>query len=123
MNDDLSNLIQNFSNTVNSDSSGELKKLINSLSSSNDKSSSNKSKDSNSNDFNFDINTIMQIKKIMDSINSNKDDPRANLLRSLKPYLKDSRKNKIDQYIQLLKIGSLFNIMKENGDGNDSKSE
>ena len=43
------------------------------------------------------LNTILKIKKITDSINHDKkDDPRANLLRSLKPYLSDNKKDKID---------------------------
>ena len=46
----------------------------------------------------------------MDSMNSNKDDPRANLLMSLKPYLKDSRKQKVDQYVKLFGLGKAFEL-------------
>ena len=56
----------------------------------------------------LDIETIMKIKKIMDSMKETKNDPRANLLRSLKPYLKDSRKEKVEQYIQFLGIEKAF---------------
>ena len=56
----------------------------------------------------------------MSSLNNNQDDSRANLLRSLKPYLKDSRKNKVDQYIQLMKMGKIFEIM--NPLGGDNKN-
>ena len=45
----------------------------------------------------------MRMKNIMDKMNS-QDNPRSKLLLSLKPYLKNERKNKIDQYIQLSKI-------------------
>ena len=44
----------------------------------------------------------------MSSINSNKHDPRANLLMSLKPYLKESRKKKVDEYVKLFSIGKAF---------------
>ena len=44
----------------------------------------------------------------MDSINSNKDDTRTNLLLSLKSYLKESRQKKVDQYIKLFGIGKAF---------------
>lgn len=145
MNEDLSNLLQNFNNAMNSDSSGDLKNMLSNYinsqenSSSDDASSSlnddsinvenndnsvnsNGSDSSNvSSDFNIDINTILQAKKIFDGLNSGKDDPRANLLLSLKPYLKDSRKDKIDKYVQLLKMGSILNILKENGDDNGPK--
>ena len=61
--------------------------------------------ESNNNPFgNIDINTIMKFKSIMDKMNSSKDNPRSNLLRSLKPYLKPSRKEKLEQYIGLLNM-------------------
>ena len=44
----------------------------------------------------------------MDSFKETSNDPRANLLRSLKPYLKDSRKEKVDQYIQIFSMGKIF---------------
>lgn len=63
---------------------------------------------------NIDMNTIFKIKQIMEKMNQNKNDPRSNLLLSLKPYLKPSRKQKVDQYIQLFNMGSImenFNFM------------
>lgn len=63
---------------------------------------------------NIDMNTILKIKQIMEKMNKNKNDPRSNLLLSLKPYLKPSRKQKVDQYIQLFNMGSImedFNFM------------
>lgn len=63
---------------------------------------------------NIDMNTILKIKQIMEKMNKSKNDPRSNLLLSLKPYLKPSRKQKVDQYIQLFNMGSImedFNFM------------
>lgn len=63
---------------------------------------------------NIDMNTILKIKQVMEKMNQNKNDPRSNLLISLKPYLKPSRKQKVDQYIQLFSMGSImenFNFM------------
>lgn len=57
---------------------------------------------------NIDMNTILKIKQIMEKMNQNKNNPRSNLLLSLKPYLKESRKQKVDQYIQLLNMGSIM---------------
>ena len=57
---------------------------------------------------NIDMNTILKIKQVMEKMNQNKNDPRSNLLLSLKPYLKPSRKQKVDQYIQLLNMGSIM---------------
>lgn len=79
------------------------------------KDNSNYSDSDTSNPFgNIDMNTILKIKQVMEKMNTNKNNPRSNLLLSLKPYLKSSRKQKVDQYIQLLNMGSIienFNIM------------
>lgn len=64
---------------------------------------------------NIDMNTILKIKQVMEKMNQKQNnDPRSNLLLSLKPYLKPSRKQKVDQYIQLFNMGSMmenFNFM------------
>ena len=43
-----------------------------------------------------------------------KDDPRSNLLNSLRPYLSENRKSKIDQYIQLMNVSKVMEVFKEN---------
>lgn len=75
----------------------------------------NSSKDSNNNS-NIDINTILKIKNIMEKMNS-KNNPRSNLLLSLKPYLKESRRSKVDQYIQLLNMGNIMEAFGNTGGG------
>lgn len=60
---------------------------------------------------NIDIGTIMKIQKIMQSMNDSKMDDRTNLLLSLKPYVKESRKKKVDQYVQLMKMERVFESM------------
>lgn len=57
---------------------------------------------------NIDMNTILKMKQIMEQMKQKKNDPRSNLLLSLKPYLKPSRKQKVDQYIQLFNMGSII---------------
>lgn len=57
---------------------------------------------------NIDMNTILKLKQIMEKMNQSKDDPRSHLLLSLKPYLKPSRKQKVDQYIQLFNMSSMI---------------
>ena len=46
------------------------------------------------------MNTILKMKSIMESMN-NKNDPRANLLYSLKPNIRESKKDKVDQYVNM----------------------
>ena len=77
--------------------------------------SSTESESNNSSSPGIDINTLLKMKSIMDKIGSNKNDPRANLLLSLKPYLKESRKAKIEQYIQLFHMTKIMEAFSENG--------
>ena len=141
MNNDASEMLKNFSQMMNNkDFSDSFKNIMNNFkenseSSNNDTSNTNTSNNNTSNnnssntDFsdnarnssdNFDINTFFKMQQIMSSLNNNQDDSRANLLRSLKPYLKDSRKNKVDQYIQLFNMSKIFEVM--NPLGGDNKN-
>lgn len=130
MNEDISDMIKNLSNMLNSkDMPDDIKNIINNFSSNNknsnaeDISSANKhstntsSSESNSD---IDIGMILKMKKIMDSMKNNKDDPRANLLLSLKPYLKNSRQEKVDQYIKLFNMSKVFEVI--NPLGGDNKN-
>ena len=67
------------------------------------------------------MNTMMKITSALSQMN-NKNDPRANLLYSLKPYLRDSKKNKLDQYAQLLNITKIADIMKNDKKENNSNA-
>lgn len=100
-------MMQNFSSTTNNNSSNS--------NFSNNSSNENKSNNQNSNFNNIDMNTILKMKSVIDSMN-NKDDARSNLLNSLKPYLRDSRKEKIDQYANLLNVAKIAELLK-----NDNK--
>ena len=65
---------------------------------------------------NIDFSTIIKIKNIMDSLNQN-DDARSNLLYSLKPYLRESRQKKIDQYANIFKFSEITKLFRnEKGD-------
>ena len=114
--DDMQDILKQFSSMIEKNGIPEnLKNIVEDMNSKGQESSPN----SNSSNFNnIDIETILRLKTVMDGINS-KDDPRANLLLSLKPYLKDSRKNKIDQYMQFLNMSKVFEILQNSG--GDSK--
>ena len=144
MNDDMSDLMAKLNSMLSSDSANGLKDMINNFSNNNssDNSSSvnnssgnnhsttsnfnnfnDKNTENENSDFNIDFDTIMKMKSVMDAMNSKKNDPRAKLLMSLKPYLKDSRKQKLDQYVQLLNMSSVFELFKENGGDFNSNSK
>ncbi len=112
---DMNNLMNQFSQMLkNKDIPSELKNIVNNLKNSSESNNDNNINDSscdNNTSFDIDIDTILKMKQIMDSMNSNKDDPRTNLLLSLKPYLKESRKQKVDQYIKLFGMGKAFETL------------
>lgn len=143
-NEDMSELFSKFSNMVNEGNiPDEMKNILSSLSSGNNGNQSETNESSNRDNNtqnganstnqnkrednsntrqdmpNIDIETIMKMKTIMDKMQSNKDDPRANLLLSLKPYLKESRKEKVDQYIQLFGMSKVMEMF--NGMGGEAK--
>lgn len=130
-NDSIPSEIKNLFNNLNN-SSNNSNKSNNSSSSNQSFTSNNNSENSNDNNDDqspeIDINTILKMKQLIDSMNSNKNDPRANLLTSLKPYLKESRQKKVDQYIKLFGLGKAletFNILGNDnnpgGDNHDTK--
>lgn len=105
---DMSNIMEQINKMMkNNEFPDDLKNILNNFKNSSDNSNdSNESNQSATPD--IDINTILKMKQIIDSMNSNKDDPRANLLKSLKPYLKESRQKKVDQYVKLFGLGKAF---------------
>lgn len=117
-------MFKNLSNMLgNTQSSDNLKNIISNFTSNNannsETNSSNNSDGSNGFDFsNIDMETIMKIKNVMSKMNSKKSDPRSNLLLSLKPYLKPSRKDKLDQYIQFMNLTSIMEGFNKTGGDN-----
>lgn len=110
MNEDLSSLFEKFNINKDSISPEMINSVMEFVNNSKDSSSSNESEDKNSFSGSIDVETIMRIKSVMDKMNVN-DSPRSKLLLSLKPYLKDNKKEKIDQYIQLSKIIELLPLI------------
>ncbi|MCI8759882.1 MAG: hypothetical protein HFJ34_01945 [Clostridia bacterium] len=72
------------------------------------------------NNFDFsqiDMNTILKMKSVMEKLN-NSNDPRSNLLYSLKPYLREEKKGKLDQYANLLNVAKIADIFKDDNKEN-----
>lgn len=69
--------------------------------------------ESNPLDFDFDLDTIIKFKKIFNQINSS-NSPRNNLLYSLKPFLREEKKQKLDQYIRIANLLSVLELINKN---------
>lgn len=87
----------------------------------NQNSNNNQNQETNNFDLSgIDMNTIMKMSSVLGKMQNSKDDPRANLLNSLKPYLRDSKKGKLDNYMNLLNVTKIAEIMKDNNKENNN---
>lgn len=143
-NEDMSEMIQKLSSMINNSNSDDsmtntdnqdmssnsnetsfenLQAILSNMnfnSNNNDNANSNNSFNENNNNFNLDFETIMKMKRAMDIFNSSKNSPEANLLLSLKPYLNNNRKQKLDQYMQFLNISKVLEAFNNNGGVNNN---
>ena len=125
MSEDMSEIVQKMSEMLkNNEIPDNVKSILDGFTSNQNNSSPSQEDSSNATDSrneqnssdsfempNIDIGTMLKMKSIIDSMNQQQNDPRANLLRSLKPYLKPSRKEKVDQYIKLFSMGKVFEVI------------
>ena len=105
MNEDVNNIFEKFSDILK-EKDIDLNSIIG------NQQSKESNDTTNNTDFSFDINTIMKIKNIMDNMN-NKNSPRNQLLMSLKPYLEDEKKEKLEQYIKIANLLSVLSSLDE----------
>ena len=129
--DDIKKIINNFQNSSNSnDSSNNVtnstfnsKKNFNNQDHSNSNANqnfTNQNNTSNNNQNNnsipnIDIETLMKMQNIMSKMKNSENDDMSKLLLSLKPYLRDGKKDKIDEYIQLIKMGKMTQLFETFG--------
>ncbi len=120
----LMNMFKNQQNASNSTGQTEnpsispetINNIMNMIKNNNRENSSETNSNSTNN---IDMETIMKLKSVLDKVNT-RDDPRSNLLLSLKPYLKESRKSKVEQYIQLFNMTKVLDIF-NNMSGGEAK--
>lgn len=104
-------MIQNFSSMMSQN---------NKQGASQNTSSTSNNSSNNTSNFDFsqiDMNTILKMKSVMDKLN-NSNDPRSNLLYSLKPYLREEKKGKLDQYANLLNVAKIADLFKDDNKEN-----
>ena len=105
-------MIQNFSSMMSQN------QVNNSNNANTSYNTSNNTNNSSNFDFSqIDMNTILKMKSVMEKLNTS-NDPRSNLLYSLKPYLREEKKEKIDQYASLLNVAKIADLLKDNNKEN-----
>jgi len=104
------NSTNNFNDSNKKDLSGlDISKILENFTGASTKSGfSAPNLGSNNSGLNLDMNTIMNVSKVLNGVNQA--DPRRDLLTSLKPFLRETRQKNIDTYITLLGAMKAFNI-------------
>ena len=113
----IKNMVNNgeFSDVI-SQIPPEMMQNFSSMMKNNSKDDNSKGNSENNFDFNnIDMATVMKMKSVMEKMN-NKNDPRSNLLYSLKPYLREQKQEKLDQYANLMNVAKMAELLK-----NDNK--
>ena len=111
---------QDISSNSNETSFENLQEILSNMNLNSNTNENNNNSNENNNNFNLDFETIMKMKRAMDIFNSSKNSPEANLLLSLKPYLNNNRKQKLDQYMQFLNISKVLESFNNNGGVNNN---
>lgn len=55
---------------------------------------------------------VAQIREMINQLGSSRNDPRSNLLMSLKPYMRETRRHSIDSAVKLLNLTKLSQLLK-----------
>lgn len=95
------------SSTTNNDNNMDFSNILNNLNSNNTK---NEEKSNNSG---FDISTFLKLQKVLSAVQ--KDNPKKDLLLSLKPFLRKTRQDKMNDYINMLNVLSILDALKNKG--------
>lgn len=55
---------------------------------------------------------VAQIREMINQLGNSRNDPRSNLLMSLKPYMRETRRHSIDSAVKLLNLTKLSQLFK-----------
>lgn len=69
-------------------------------------------KESDPFNFDFDLDTIIKLKNAYQKINES-NNPRNRLLFSLKPFLRESRKQKLDEYMKIANLLGILSLLND----------
>lgn len=82
----------------------------------------NKQGSQNYHNYNNDKNSGIDLNAIISNTNFNQEsDDISNLLRALKPYMSNTKKEKIDEYIKLVQMGKAAKLFNELNNNNNNK--
>ena len=101
----MADAIDTLKNILGDDAEDKIKNVMSSLSSSQTSLPTEMNNDG--------LEQIMQVKNIFDSISQNRNDPRTNLLLSLKPYMRGGRQKSIDSAVKPLGLTNITKLLRK----------
>ena len=104
----------NNNNENNSTTSSTINLNLNNDYSNSSNDTEKENNNNNNNSSSFDPELFIKIQKIMSAMNGN--NTKKNLLLSLKPFLRQTRQDKINEYINILNIISALDLFKKGRD-------
>ena len=110
---ELNEMIKKAKSMINNNEVPDnIKNVINSLNNSqvNNTQNNDSFSEKNTNISNINMNNLMGL---INNIQNSSDDNMSKLLLSLKPYLRDTKKEKIDDYIKLIQVGKFTKVMED----------
>ena len=114
--------LKNFSTMMNGNKTDDENTNMDSVNTKDNNHSTKSNSNTGNTTFDFskiDMNTMMKLQSMMEKMNHSSD-PRSNLLQSLKPYLRDEKKSKLDQYSNLLNMANLIELFNQNNSKENS---
>lgn len=111
-NEALDNLINSIKEKMSSDNNSNESDNSNFYDFVNNLNNSGNKEKKESNNFNFDPSMILKMQKMMSLMQ--KDNPKKDLLLSLKPFLRKTRQDKMNDYITILNVLSILESLKNN---------
>ncbi len=100
----MADAIDTLKSILGDDAEDKIKNVMNSL-------GSDEPKMPNANIESLDY--IMQLKSIISQLGNSHDDPRSNLLLSLRPYMRSNRQRSIDSAVKLLNMTKLAQLFRQ----------
>ncbi len=101
----MADAIDTLKNILGDDAEDKIRNVMGTLSASSDSSDTGFNADS--------LNQVMQLKSIVESMTNNRNDPRTNLLMSLRPYMRTGRQHSIDSAVKLLGLTNLTKFLRK----------
>ncbi len=105
----MADMIETLKNLIGDDAENKLGSVMNALNSNNTQEHHMTLEQSNAG-INSDL--LFQAQNFINQLSSAGGDTRSNLLISLKPYMRQSRRNSIDQAVKLLNLAQLSQLFK-----------